>query len=129
MRAVAVRRQGRTEAVPRTVAALALLWAAVPVAVLLIHVLRLGGVLSGSDGPLAGADQMLYMDEIRQSGAHGLIADHFDLATGHAVYLNPLYLLGGLIWRAGAPVQVAFWALKLIAAPVLALGVVGFLSR
>lgn len=109
--------------------ALALAWAAVPVVLLAIHTIAHGGVLSGSDGPLAGADQLFYMDSIRQSGAHGLIADHFDLVIGHAVFLNPLYLLAGLLWRAGVSLQAAFWVLKLLAAPALALAAVGVASR
>jgi hypothetical protein len=109
--------------------ALALAWSAVPVIWLAIHTIVHGGVLSGSDGPLAGADQLFYMDSIRQSGAHGLIADHFDLVIGHAVFLNPLFLLAGLLWRAGLPLQAVFWALKLLAAPALALGAVGLASR
>ena len=109
--------------------ALALAWSAVPVVLLAIHTIVHGGVLSGSDGPLAGADQLFYMDSIRQSGAHLLIADHFDLVIGHAVFLNPLYLLAGLVWRAGVPLQAAFWALKLLAAPALALGALALAAR
>jgi hypothetical protein len=101
----------------------------VPVVLLAYHTIRYGGVLSGSDGALAGADQMYYMDAIRQSGAHLLIADHFDLSIGRAVLLNPLFLLGGLLWRAGLALQAAFWALKLVAAPALALGAVALARR
>lgn len=93
-----------------------------PIAVVAFHVLGHGGVLTGTDSPLPGADQLFYMDSIRQSGAHLLIVDHFDLVIGQAVFLNPLYLLGGVLWRLGVPLQAAFWALSLIAAPVLALG-------
>jgi hypothetical protein len=109
--------------------ALALAWSAVPVVLLAVHTLVHGGVLSGSDSPLAGADQLFYMDSIRQSGAQLLIADHFDLVIGHAVFLNPLYLLAGLVWRAGVPLQGAFWALKLLAAPALALGAAALATR
>jgi hypothetical protein len=102
--------------------ALALAWSIVPIALLAAHVARHGGVLTGADGPLAGADQLFYMDSIRQSGEHLLIADHFDLTIGHAVFLNPLFLLAGVVWRLGAPLQAAFWLLQLVAAPALALG-------
>ncbi len=110
--------------VPITIG-IALAWAFTSVAILAVR----GGVLSGSDGPLAGSDQFLYMDYIRQSGAHLLIGEHFDLTIGHAVYLEPLYLIGGLLWRAGLSVAAAFWALKLLAAPVLALGVCALVVR
>ena len=100
----------------------ALVWAAVPMVVLVYHTLRHGGVLTGTDSPLPGADQLFYMDSIRQSGTHLLIADHFDLVLGRAVFLHPLYLLAGIVWRLGVPLQAAFWALSLLAAPALALG-------
>jgi hypothetical protein len=81
-----------------------------------------GGVLSGTNGSIAGADQFFYLDEIRQSAQHVLIADHFDLRLGHAVFLDPLVLLGGGVWLLGVPIQAVFWLLGLLAAPVLAAG-------
>ena len=109
--------------------AAALAWSFVPIALLVYHTLVHGGVLSGSDGPLAGADQLFYMDSIRQSAEHVLITDHFALATGEPVFLNPLYLLAGLVWLIGVPLQAAFWALNLLAAPALALGAVAVAVR
>jgi len=109
--------------------ALALGWAFVPLALLIHHTLVHGGVLTGSDGPLAGADQLFYMDSIRQSAEHVLITDDFALSLGHHVFLNPLYLVGGLVWLIGVPLQAAFWSLSLIAAPALALGTVAVASR
>jgi hypothetical protein len=69
------------------------------------------------------------MDSIRQSAQHLLITDHFGLAIGQPVFLNPLYLLGGLVWLIGVPIQAAFWSLNLVAAPALALGAVAVASR
>jgi len=109
--------------------AVALAWAAVPVAAVVYHTLRHGGVLTGTDSPLPGADQLFYMDSIRQSGAHLLITDHFDLVIGQAVFLHPLYLLGGILWRLGVPIQGAFWLLSLLAAPALALGALALAAR
>jgi hypothetical protein len=102
--------------------AVALAWAAVPIALIAYHTLRHGGVLTGTDSPLPGADQLYYMDAIRQSGTHLLIADHFTLAIGSAVFLHPLYLVAGVLWRLGVPLQAAFWALSLLAVPALAVG-------
>jgi hypothetical protein len=107
----------------------ALGWAIVPVVLLALHVIRHGGVLSGSEGPAPGADQLHIMDDIRQSGEHVLIANHFDLALGHRVFLHPMYLLAGALWRLGLPLQAAFWALKLLAAPALALGALALIRR
>lgn len=114
---------------PLAAVAVALVWAVVPIAVLAYHTLRHGGVLTGTDSPLPGADQLYYMDSIRQSGTHLLIADHFDLVIGRAVFLHPLYLLAGIVWRLGVPLQGAFWALSLLAAPALALGALAFGRR
>ncbi len=107
----------------------ALAWATVPVLLLAYHVVVHGGVLSGSDGPLAGADQLFYMDSVRQSGMHLLIADHFDLVLGRAVFLHPLYLLGGLMWRAGLSLQASFWALQLLGAVAVAVGAAALGAR
>jgi hypothetical protein len=115
-------RIGEERALTVAAIAVALVWAAVPIVVVADHTLRHGGVLAGTDSPLPGADQLFYMDSIRQSGAHLLIADHFALALGGAVFLHPLYLAAGLVWRLGVPLQAAFWALSLLAAPALALG-------
>lgn len=113
----------------RAAVAAALIWSVLPLAALAYHTVRHGGVLSGSDGALAGADQLFYMDSIRQSAAHGLIADHFDLTIGSPVFLNPVYLLAGLLWLAGVSLRASFWALQLLAAPVLALGAVALATR
>ena len=109
--------------------AVALGWSFVPIALLAYHTLVHGGVLSGSDGPLAGADQLFYMDSIRQSAQHVLIGDNFALALGQRVFLNPLYLVAGVVWLIGVPLQAAFWSLNLLAAPALALGTVAVAGR
>lgn len=104
-------------------------WTAAPLAVLAYHTIRHGGVLSGTDGALAGADQLFYMDSIRQSAQHILITDHFDLALGRPVFLSPLYLGAGLLWGAGVSIQATFWLLQLTAAVVLGMGVTVFVRQ
>jgi hypothetical protein len=106
-----------------------LIWSAVPMVLLVYHTLAHGGVVSGADGPVPGADQLYYMDSIRQSGEHLLIGDRFDLSIGHDVFIEPLFLVGGLLWRAGLGLVASFWSLSLIAAPVLALGSVAVARR
>lgn len=107
----------------------AVVWAIVPLVVLVYHTLNHGGVVSGTDGALAGADQLFYMDAIRQSAQHVLITDHFDLALGQPVFLNPLYLVVGLTWLAGLSIQASYWLLQVLAAPVLAIGALAFVRR
>jgi hypothetical protein len=113
-----------TSALLLATVAVAVIWAAVPMALLAYHTISSGGVLSGSDGPLAGADQLFYMDSIRQSGSHLLIGDHFAFSLGQGVFLHPLYLFGGVIWRVGLPLPAVLWFLELLAAMVLAIGTV-----
>jgi hypothetical protein len=120
---------GRTRWQGAVVVLVAVAWAAVPLIVLGYHTLRQGGILSGTDGALAGADQQFYLDQLRQSAQHVLITDHFDLGIGRAVFANPLYLLAGLPWLAGLSIQASFWLLQLLAAPVLALGSMAFVRR
>lgn len=114
-------RRRRPGAGPVASAALTM-WALAPVVYLLAEASRRGLVVSGTDGALAGADQLFYMDSIRQSGEHVLIGDNFDLTLGGQVFLHPLYLLGGILWRLGVSIQATFWLLSVLAAPVLGFG-------
>ncbi|MGI8864998.1 MAG: hypothetical protein ACR2JH_11495 [Solirubrobacteraceae bacterium] len=66
---------------PLAVAAVLIGWAAIPLLWLAYGTIRHGGVMSGTAGALAGADQLFYMDSIRQSAEHLLITDHFDLTS------------------------------------------------
>lgn len=95
-------------------------WALAPILYLLLHAASVDGVFTGSTGALAGADQFLYLDWLRQSGEHGLIANRFDLAPSRPVFLHPMALVSGLLWRAGISVQLALLAWMPVA--VLALG-------
>jgi len=95
-------------------------WALAPIAYLALHAASVDGVFTGSTGALAGADQFLYLDWIRQSGEHGLIANRFDLAPSRSVFVHPMTLVSGLLWRAGISVQLALLAWAPVA--VLALG-------
>jgi hypothetical protein len=104
-------------------------WAMIPLAVALIHVLRHGGVLTGTDATIAGADQQQYMSAIRQSGDHLLIANQFRLGPSTALFLNPMYLLSGLLWRLGLDLRASLLLWTPIAAAVLAGGVLAYLRR
>lgn len=106
-----------------------LAWACIPLAVLLLDVARRGGVLSGSEGMLAGPDQLLYMSFIRQSGSHGLIADQFRLGHSEAVFFHPMFALSGLLWQVGLSVKLALLVWKPIAAASLGIGAWAYASR
>jgi hypothetical protein len=86
--------------------------------VLLSEVRSHGGVLSGSDGALPGADQLLYLGWARESGESVLVADPFDLRGPNNV-LAPLYLLSGLAAKTGLDLRAAVWLWKPVAAVLL----------
>lgn len=85
---------------------------------LLVDVRHHGGVLSGSDGALPGADQLLYLSWARESGESVLAADPFDRTGPHNV-LAPVYLLSGLAAKTGLDLRVAVWLWKPAAAVLL----------
>ncbi len=85
---------------------------------LLFDVRHHGGVLSGSDGALPGADQLLYLAWARESGETVLAADPYDLTGPHSV-LAPVYLLSGLAAKAGLDLRAAVWLWKPVAAVLL----------
>jgi len=110
-------------------AAILTLWALVPIGVALIHVLRHGGVITGTDAVLAGGDQQQYLASIRGSGEHLLIANQFRLGASPAVYLNPMYLISGVLWRLGLDLRLSLLIWTPVAAALLAGGVWAYLRR
>ncbi len=111
------------------VGALLAAWTVTPLVVLLFDLAASGGVLTGSDGASAGADQFQYMAWIRDSGLHGLIANNFELTPGHAVFLHPMFLLSGVAWRLGLGLQLAYLLWKPVAIIVLLVGFGAYVSR
>jgi hypothetical protein len=103
-------------------------WSLVPLAAGLVHLAANGGSLSGVDG-IGALDHLQYMAWIRDAGEHGLVANRFDLAHDDAVYLQPMWLLSGLAWRAGASVQLAFLLWKPICVAVLLAGCAAYVRR
>ena len=83
------------------------LWALAPVAYVALRAAAHGGTFSGAWGLYPG-DQALYLGFIRDAGEHVLISNRFDLAPTSHVYLQPMFLLSGLLWRAGVGIQLAY---------------------
>jgi len=109
-------------------AALLTVWAAVPL-VLIAALWREGGVLAGSDGALAGADQLFYLSVARESGEHVLFGDRFDLGPVDRVGLSPVYLLSGLLGQLGLDLRAAVWLWKPVAALTLVGGFAAYVRR
>lgn len=97
---------------PFGAATLALLtvWATLPVAFLLLEAGAAHETFVGAQS-IFPADQLQYFAWIRSSGAHVLASNAFDLRAGGNVFLHPMFLLSGLLWRAGisAPVAYLLW--------------------
>ena len=110
-------------------AGLLLAWSLVPVAWLLLDVARDGGVLTGSNGWLAGTDQQVFLNWIRQSGEHLLIANHFRLGPTDAVYVHPVALVSGVLWKLGLGLRTALLLWKPVAALALGAGIWAYVAR
>ncbi len=111
------------------VLALVSVWALAPIAYLLIEIMRHGGVLSGAGSATAGADQFQYLSWIRESGLHGLISDQFELAPNAAAFLHPMFLLSGIAWRLGLPLQLGLLLWEPIAIVVIVGGFAAYVAR
>lgn len=96
----------------------------VPLAVLLTG----HGVFNGSyDSDVA--DQMQYLGFIRDSGAHVLISNRFDVVPDPHLFLDPVFAVSGLVFRLGASIQLSDLLWLPIAAAVLCVGFVSYVRR
>ena len=105
-----------------TTAGVLFLWSLIPLALLVVSVLRHGGVLSGSDGFLPGTDQQLYLTFVRESRGDLLISNEYRLGDSQDVYLHPMYGISGLVSQLGLGLKVALLLWKPVAAFALAAG-------
>lgn len=97
------------------------LWAVAPIAYLALRAGAHHESLSGADS-LFAADQLQYLAWIRSSGDHLLAANGFDLRAGGEVYLNPMFALSGLLWRAGIGIALSYLLWLPVAVGVLYVG-------
>lgn len=86
---------------------MAALWCLATLVFILVWCAATGRTFTGVYAGLFGGDQFRYLAWIRQAGLHGLIADPYRAGAPH-VYLQPVFLLSGLLWRAGLSVQLAY---------------------
>lgn len=96
--------------------------------VVLADLVRRDGVFLGSDGPFAG-DQLQYLSWIRESGEHGFVRNMFNGQGEPAPFVHPMFLLSGLLWRAGVPLAWTLLIWKPIALGVLITGGWAFVRR
>src|SRR3954470_20687509 len=89
--------------------------------------LQHGGLYAG-DGRTP-QDLWQYMSWIRESGDHLLIANRFDIGSYGAVFLQPMSLLSGAVWKLGASIQVAYMLWKPVALVAIFLAVAAYSRR
>ena len=112
----------RSRASGAEVALLALLagWALFPLVLLLLRAAALHAIFTGADGLIGadgvlGADQLQYLAWARDAGSHGLASDLFSLAPSGHVYLEPVFLVSGLLSRLGLSLSLAYLLWKPVA--------------
>jgi len=99
----------------------AALWAFAPLAASLVFVSRHGRVFTGvNSGDLF--DQFQYLAWIRDSGSHLLASNLWVIGRTPHDYVQPMYLISGLLWRLGASIQLSYLIWKPVAVVVLFLG-------
>lgn len=104
------------------------IWAFAPLAVIAVYVAVNGGVLTGANG-IDFFDQYQYLAWIRDAGGHLLASDLWvTRGTAHD-YLQPMYLISGLLWRLGLSVQLAYLIWKPVALLVLFVGFAAYVRR
>jgi len=126
----------RSRASGAEIALLALLsgWALFPIVLFLLRAAQLHAIFTGADGLIGadgvlGADQLQYLAWARDAGSHVLASDLFTLAPSGHVYLEPLFLVSGLLGRLGLSLSLAYLLWKPIAVVALLLAAVGWSRR
>jgi hypothetical protein len=107
---------------------LAALWCLATLAFVLAHSAVHGLHFAGPYAAYFGGDQLRYLAWIRDAGLHGLIADPFHAGAPH-VYLQPMFLISGLLWRAGLSIQLAYLMWTPVALVALIWGYASFAGR
>jgi hypothetical protein len=110
------------------VCVLAVLWCLATLVFVLVHSAIHGLHFAGPYAAYFAGDQLRYLAWIRDAGLHGLIADPFHAGASH-VYLQPVFLISGLLWRAGLSIQLAYLLWTPVALGVLIWGYAAFTGR
>jgi hypothetical protein len=103
-------------------------WTFAPLIVTLVYISRHGGVLTGVNGA-DFFDQFQYLAWIRDEGSHVLASNLWATGPTPHDYLQPMYLISGLLWRAGLSIQLAYLIWKPVALVILFLGFLAYARR
>ncbi len=103
-------------------------WASLPILYLLLRARSHHESFSGAESVFP-ADDLQYFSWIRSSGEHILAADDFDLRTGGNVFLHPMFLLSGLLWRGGVGIALSYLVWLPVSVVILFVGFRQFIRR
>jgi hypothetical protein len=103
-------------------------WAFAPVVAIVVYVLAGSGTLTGVYGADV-FDQFQYLAWIRDEGSHLLASNLWAVGGTPHDYLQPMYLISGLLWRLGLSVQLAYLFWKPVALAVLFFGFAAYVRR
>ena len=104
------------------------IWAFAPLVVLGTYAAIHGGQLNGAYGT-DSFDQLAYLAWIRDEGSHLLASNLWSaVATPHD-YLHPMFVISGLLWRLGVPIQVAYLLWTPVALIVLFAGFAAYVHH
>lgn len=121
------RRSFPTMLAPTTFGIMLLAWALISIWVVL-RVRPAGGVVTGGVSGFP-ADQLQYMSWIREEGSHGLASNLFQLEATPHDFLHPMFLVSGVLWRLGLPIQLSYLLWLPIVAGLLVVGAWAVITR
>lgn len=105
------------------------LWVAAPLVILAVRAHLDHVSFTGAFAPFAPGGQLRYLAWIRDAGGHGLIGDPSALAPDGHIFLHPLFLISGALWRLGIGLQAAYILWLPIALGVLFTGSRAYVAR
>lgn len=103
-------------------------WSLVPLVAVLVRVAVRGGVFPGVDG-LFVSDIFQYLAFSRDSGDHIFTAPLYDLGPTSRVFLHPMFLISGLMWKLGLDLRIVWPLWKPLAVLVLFFGFWAYIDR
>ncbi len=104
------------------------IWTFAPLVTIAVYVAINGGILTGPNG-VDFFDQFQYLAWIRDEGSHLLASDLWVIGGTPHDYVQPMYLVSGVLWRLGLSLQLAYLIWKPVALVVLFLGFAAYGRR
>lgn len=104
------------------------IWTFAPLVAIAVYVAVNGGILTGPNG-VDFFDQFQYLAWIRDEGSHLLASDLWVIGGTPHDYVQPMYLVSGVLWRLGLSLPLAYLIWKPVALVVLFVGFAAYGRR